>query len=115
MPLYGLNANRPNQLRGGGVNVGKPTARTFMPHYHRFMRRYCILALTLTSAVFAQTTRTIQATGSATLTVTPDQAGVDAGVVTSAATAQDAAQQNATQTTAVISAVKAVLGTTGTV
>ena len=63
----------------------------------------------------AQTNRTVQATGSATLSVTSDQAFLDVGVVTTAGSAQDSAQQNATQTTAVSPAVKAVLGATGTV
>jgi uncharacterized protein YggE len=61
------------------------------------------------------TTRTVQATGSATVSATPDQAHLDVGVVTNAPTAQDSAQQNATMTTAVLTAVKAVLGSAGTV
>ena len=75
------------------------------------------LYLILGAALAAQTTapRTVQATGSATLTANPDQASLDVGVVTVAATAQDSAQQNATQTTAVLNAVKAVLGTNGTI
>jgi uncharacterized protein len=79
------------------------------------MRRACILLLTFVLIAAAQTSRTIQATGSATLTATPDQAMLDVGVVTTATTAQDSAQQNATQTTAVLTAVKAVLGTAGSV
>ncbi|HXK05981.1 MAG TPA: SIMPL domain-containing protein [Verrucomicrobiae bacterium] len=73
--------------------------------------------LTLGTAVLAAQTagRTVQATGSATILAAPDQAQIDAGVVTSAATAQDSAQQNATLTTAVLAAVKAVLGSSGTV
>jgi uncharacterized protein YggE len=63
----------------------------------------------------AQTARTVQATGTATLNVTPNQAALDIGVVTAAATAQDSAQQNATQTTAVLNAVKAVIGGTGSI
>jgi len=75
------------------------------------------LYLILGAALAAQTTatRTVQATGSATVTANPDQASLDVGVVTVAATAQDSAQQNATQTTAVLNAVKAVLGTNGTI
>src|SRR5215471_1732624 len=69
-----------------------------------------------TAGLAAQTTpRTVQATGSATLTANPDQAQLDVGVVTNAATAQDSAQQNANLTTAVLTAVKAVLGSAGTV
>ena len=60
-------------------------------------------------------TRSVQATGSATVSATPDQAQLDIGVVTNAGTAQDSAQQNATMTTAVLTAVKAVLGSAGSV
>src|SRR2546423_1213008 len=65
----------------------------------------------------AQTTgiRTIQANGTATQTANPDQAQLEVGVVTNGATAQESAQLNATQTTAVLNAVKAVLGANGTV
>jgi len=75
------------------------------------------LFLILAAAAAAQTTgnRTVQANGSATLTANPDQAQIDVGVVTVGATAQDSAQQNATQTTAVLNAVKAVLGANGSV
>ena len=77
--------------------------------------RLPLLILLFTALASAQTTRTVQATGSSTLQVTPDQASLDVGVVTTAATAQDSAAQNATQTTAVLTAVKAVLGNSGTV
>jgi uncharacterized protein YggE len=79
------------------------------------MFRACLLLLASAVLAGAQTNRTIQATGNATLAVNPDQATLDIGVVTSAATAQDSAQQNATQTTAVLTAVKGVLGSSGTV
>src|SRR5215831_12919650 len=59
--------------------------------------------------------RTVQATGNATITANPDQATLDVGVVTNAGTAQDSAQQNATMTTAVLTAVNAVLGSAGSV
>jgi uncharacterized protein YggE len=68
--------------------------------------------------LYAQTTtptHTVQATGSATVSANPDQAQLDVGVVTNAGTAQDSAQQNATMTTAVLTAVKAVLGSAGTI
>jgi len=76
-----------------------------------------ILFLTLAAvAMFGQSQpRTVQATGSATVTATPDQAQIDVGVVTNGSTAQDSAQQNATMTTAVLTAVKAVLGSSGTI
>jgi uncharacterized protein len=69
-------------------------------------------------SVSAQSTplpRTVQATGNSTISANPDQATLDVGVVTNAGTAQDSAQQNATMTTAVLTAVKAVLGSAGTV
>ena len=58
---------------------------------------------------------TVQASGSATLSVNPDQVRLDVSVMTQGATAQQAAQQNATQTTAVINALKQVLGASGSV
>ena len=76
-----------------------------------------LLFLTLGAVLAAQTTatRTVQATGSATVSANPDQAQIDVGVVTVGATAQDSAQQNATQTTSVLNAVKAVLGANGSI
>src|SRR5437764_12534023 len=59
--------------------------------------------------------RSVQASGNATIYATPDQAPLDVGVVTNGSTAQDSAQQNATMTTAVLTALKAVLGSSGTV
>src|SRR5262249_53120157 len=72
-----------------------------------------ILCSGIASAQSSQ--RTVQASGNATIYVNPDQAQLDAGVITNAQTAQDAVQQNATMTTAVLTAIKAVLGSTGTV
>lgn len=80
--------------------------------------RWFLLLLPLTGAtVLAQLpgSRNIQAVGSATISVNPDQAQLDVGVVTQATTAQDAASQNASQTTAVLNALKAILGTGGTI
>ena len=81
------------------------------------LRRTLFLALLLSAVLAAQTSgnRTVQANGSATLSANPDQAQIDVGVVTVGATAQDSAQQNATQTTAVLNAVKAILGANGTI
>jgi uncharacterized protein YggE len=59
--------------------------------------------------------RTVQASGTATILANPDQATIDVGVVTNATTAQDSAQQNATLTTAVLAALKTVLGSAGTI
>jgi hypothetical protein len=64
----------------------------------------------------AQTTPgSVQATGTATINVTPDQAQLSVGVVTQGATAQEAGTLNATQSTAVQNALKLVLGLSGTV
>jgi uncharacterized protein YggE len=57
----------------------------------------------------------IQAIGSATISVNPDQAQLSVGVVTQGATAQDAGQQNAALTTTVLNALKGVLGAAGTI
>jgi len=67
-------------------------------------------------ALLAQTSpHAIQAVGSATISVNPDQAQLAVGVVTQGATAQDAGQQNATLTTTVLNALKGVLGAAGTI
>ena len=58
---------------------------------------------------------TVQANGAATIRVTPDQAELSVSVVTQATTAQEAGQQNAAQATAMINALKSVLGSAGTV
>ena len=58
---------------------------------------------------------TIQATGNATVSVTPDQAQLTLSVVTQGPTAQQAAQQNATLANAVIDAIRSALGQTGTI
>ena len=63
----------------------------------------------------AGTSGTIQAQGSATLSVQPDQVQLNVTVSTDAPTAQQAAQQNATQTSAVLNALKQVLGSNGNV
>jgi len=73
------------------------------------------LLLLAASLAGAQTTNTIQASGSATRNVKPDMAQLSIGVVTQAATAQAAADQNAAVADAVIKALEAVLGTTGTI
>jgi uncharacterized protein YggE len=63
----------------------------------------------------AQTAGTIQATGSAILSIKPDQVQLSVSVSTDAPTAQQAAQQNATQTTAVLNALNQLLGANGSV
>ncbi len=52
----------------------------------------------------------IRVTGEATLTVKPDQAIIDIGVVTQAASAQSAAAQNAQKTDAVINDLRKTIG-----
>jgi len=76
-----------------------------------------IFLLCLAPAVAAAQTAagTIQATGTVTLNVNPDQLQINVTVVTSAATASQAAQQNATQTNAVIAALNQVLGQAGNI
>jgi uncharacterized protein YggE len=73
--------------------------------------------LSLAAALAAQTPAagTIQATGSGTVNVNPDQVQLTVSVTTDAATASLAAQQNATQTAAVTKALGQVLGQNGTI
>ena len=52
----------------------------------------------------------VRATGEGVISIRPDQAKVNVGVVTNAATAEEASNQNATQTEAVIKALTGVLG-----
>ena len=75
------------------------------------------ISLAAAAALTAQTTApgTVQATGSATININPDQLSLDVSVMTNGQTAQAAAQANATQTTAVINALKQLLGVHGTV
>jgi uncharacterized protein len=82
------------------------------------MRRALVFILFWTAgaaAAAAQSAGTIQTVGNASVSVQPDQAQLNVSVSTDAATAQQAAQQNATQTNQVLSALKQVLGTSGTV
>jgi uncharacterized protein YggE len=82
------------------------------------MKRLYATALILISGLplFAQTTPgTVQATGTANVSVKPDQAQLSLSVVTDGATAQQAAEQNATLANAVIGVVGAVLGSTGSI
>lgn len=68
------------------------------------------------TAALAQTPAagSIQATGTASLNVQPDQVQLSISVVTQAATAAQAGQQNAAQTSAMIAALNQVLGKSGT-
>jgi uncharacterized protein len=81
------------------------------------MTRIALLLLLAASLAGAQTnnTNTIQAAGNATRNVKPDMAQLNIGVVTQATTAQAAADQNATLADAMIKALQAVLGSSGTI
>jgi uncharacterized protein YggE len=74
---------------------------------------FCALLLAVSTA--AAQSPSVQATGTGSISVKPNQAQLNIGVVTDGATAQEAAQKNASQTTAVLAAVNQVLGTAGTV
>jgi hypothetical protein len=82
----------------------------------RILPLFLLLPLAGT-AIFAQTVAagSIQATGTATLNVQPDQVQLDVTVLTQANTAAQAGQQNATQTNAMIAALNQVLGKSGTI
>src|SRR2546428_6094912 len=75
-------------------------------------KAYWSAALIVFSAAgaLAQQRPFITAVGDATVSATPDEAKIQFSVVTQAATAQDAANQNANQVTAVLTALRSVLG-----
>jgi uncharacterized protein YggE len=83
------------------------------------MKRWvCLSAILIAAAglVSAQTSaqqHRVRASGSATVSVKPDQLRLSVGVVTQAATAQESADQNAAQMAKVLSGLKQVLGSTG--
>src|SRR5271170_3425309 len=81
----------------------------------RTSRLFLALCLAAT-ALMAQTTRdSVQATGSATINVQPDQAQLTVSVTTQATTAQNAGQQNATQTVIVTQAIISLVGANGSI
>jgi uncharacterized protein YggE len=61
------------------------------------------------------TTASVQATGTATIYVPPDQAQLTVSVTTQGTTAQAAGQQNANVTVTVTQAITSVLGASGTI
>jgi uncharacterized protein len=73
--------------------------------------------LLLATLAFAQTPQpsTVQATGTGSVSVTPDQAQINVSAVTQASTAQDAANQNATIATNIQAQLTQALGSSGTV
>jgi uncharacterized protein YggE len=79
------------------------------------MNSSLLLLMLCCCAMAAQTAvPSVQANGSATIAVKPDQAQLDVGVVTNGATAQDASQQNASLSNTVQAALSKVLGSAGT-
>ena len=58
---------------------------------------------------------TVRAVGNATVTAKPDQAQISVSVNTQAATAEDAVSNDATKTEAVLNALKALIGSKGTI
>jgi len=78
------------------------------------MLRIALPVLLLSFAAAAQVPSTrppfIRATGQASVSVQPDTAKIDLGVITQAAAAQAASSQNATETNAVIAALQGLLG-----
>lgn len=75
-----------------------------------------ILPLFLAIPVAAQTTpASVQAQGTASINVQPDQAQLTVAITTNGTTAQDAGQQNATLTAAVVAALQKLIGTKGNI
>jgi len=79
------------------------------------MRAIILSIVVSAGALMAQTAGTISASGNGIIHVTPDQAQLTVSVSTQGTTAQDAGQQNAALTNAVITALKSVIGNSGTV
>ena len=77
---------------------------------------FVLAALLLTTRAYAQPTEkeprppSVTASGEAVITVEPDQAEIDIGVVTQAKNAPDAARENADKLSRVMTEVKKILG-----
>jgi hypothetical protein len=71
------------------------------------------LAALSVNAQFPPGRSSVRASGDASVSVKPDQLKLNVGVTTQAATAQEASDQNAAQVTAVIAALKKVVGAAG--
>ncbi len=86
---------------------------TFM----KFVASFFILTILTALSASAQTgaRSTVVATGTASVSVSPDQAQINVSAVTQAATAQEATSQNATIASNIIAQVTQVLGSSGTV
>jgi uncharacterized protein YggE len=82
------------------------------------MKRIPLLAGTVVLAALSVNAQlmpprsSVRASGDASVSVKPDQLKLNVGVTTQAATAQEASDQNAAQVTAVIAALKKVMGAT---
>jgi uncharacterized protein YggE len=78
------------------------------------MRKAIAILLAVCGIAAAQTARRpfVRAYGEGTVSVNPDQAKVQFGVVTQAPTAQAASSQNATQVTSLLAALRSLLGAT---
>ena len=81
----------------------------------RFLFLLICLPLSAGALLAQASSGAIQAVGSATISVNPDQAQLDVGLVTQGATAQDAGQQNASLVTTMLNALNGVLGSSGTI
>lgn len=81
------------------------------------MRRVFLLSILVAVPCFAQTPQpaTVQAQGSSTIYVQPDQAQLSVSITTNGTSAQDAGQQNATLTATVLTALQKVIGSGGTI
>ncbi len=80
------------------------------------MMRFIIFFSSLVLAAYAQTIPpSVQAQGSASISVQPDQAQLTVSVTTNGTSAQDAGQQNANLTQVVITAIQKAIGSNGTI
>jgi uncharacterized protein YggE len=79
------------------------------------MKYICSLLLLTAFSGFAQVSHTVQSTGTASISVTPDQAQIQVSAVTTAVSAQSAANQNATLATNIQAALTQALGNAGTI
>src|SRR5712692_7772487 len=80
---------------------------------HMLKKTHFLLVALLSLTAQAQTQQrraVVVAVGQGTVSVQPDEAKIQFSVVTQAVTAQDAASQNANQVTAVLAALRSVLG-----
>src|SRR6266481_5364344 len=84
-------------------------AKHMLKKIHLFLAALALLSVTA-QAQTQQRRAVVVAVGQGTVSVQPDEAKVQFSVVTQAVTAQDAASQNANQVTAVLAALRSVLG-----